>query len=348
LYDAAGSPLGQTTTDSNGYYGFNVVPDHYILEVVKPNWLNFTRTNIGDEKTDSDTDPLTGRMETDVTTSILHLDSGLISSSEVTPTPDPSAVMPKAQVGPVRSGRLLYAHISAFFQDSCLIYAFASPEVLAEIPKCSFVSHEEQGGGYMLDLERMKEIAEDNARKTHSDINYSSNLYTEKPPAGGKPALQIDEYFAYLNQSGWRYDPLVQAWLRYVDTSEEDKAGILHPEVDRLTGRQLHFENVIIVFADHEVVSPTNLNIHLEQGNLEPALLFRDGMAYQIKWSTKSGDYEKKTGLRRPIQFVNLDGTPAALKPGHTWVVIVTPFSVVTETSPGVWNVRFYPPDGSK
>jgi hypothetical protein len=133
-----------------------------------------------------------------------------------------------------------------------------------------------------------------------------------------------------------------------VDTSEEDLAGVLHPEVDRLTGRQLHFENFILLFAEHEVISPTNLNIHLEQGNLEPALLFRDGMMYQIEWSTKSGDYEQKTGFRRPIQFLNLDGTPAALKPGHTWVLVVTNFSSVTQEKPGVWKVTFYPPEGSK
>lgn len=348
LYDATGNPVQQTSTDSNGYYGFDVEPGHYTILVVKPDWLNFTVSNVGDDKADSDTDQNSGRMEADVSSSLLALDSGLVPSSEVTPTPDPSAVMPRAEVGPVRSGRLLYAHISAFFQESCLIYAFASKEVLEQIPQCSFVAHEVQGGGFMLSLDRMRAIAEDNARKTHPDFNYASNLYADEPPAGGVPASQVDVDFAYLNQSGWRYDPLYQAWLRYVDTSEEELAGILHPEVDRLTGRQLHFENFIVLFAEHEVVSPTNLNIHLDQGNIEPALLFRDGMMYQIEWSTKSGDYEKKTGFRRPIQFLNLDGTPAALKPGHTWVLVVTNFSTVREEKPGFWIVTFFPPEGSK
>jgi len=348
LYDATGNPVQQTSTDSNGYYGFNVEPGHYTILVVKPDWLNFTVSNVGDDKADSDTDQNSGRMEADVSSSLLALDSGLVPSSEVTPTPNPSAVMPRAEVGPVRSGRLLYAHISAFFQESCLIYAFASKEVLEQIPQCSFVAHEVQGGGFMLSLDRMRAIAEDNARKTHPDFNYASNLYTDEPPAGGVPASQVDVDFAYLNQSGWRYDPLYQAWLRYVDTSEEELAGILHPEVDRLTGRQLHFENFIVLFAEHEVVSPTNLNIHLEQGYLEPALLFRDGLMYQIEWSTKSGDYEKKTGFRRPIQFLNLDGSPAALKPGHTWVLVVTNFSSVREEKPGFWIVTFFPPEGSK
>jgi hypothetical protein len=287
-------------------------------------------------------------MEADVSASLLDLDTGLVLSTEVAPPSDPSAVMPKAEVGPVRSGRLLYGHIGASFHDSCLIYAFASEEVLEQIPKCSFVAHNIQGGGSMLPLERMRAIAEDNARKRGSEFNYASNLFKVASPAGGVPASQIDVYFGLLNQSGWRYDPLYQAWLRYVDTSREEKAGVLHPEVDRLTGRQLYFENFIVVFAEHEVVSPTNLNIHLDQGNLGSAMLFRDGMMYQIKWSTQAGEYEQKTGFRRPMQFLNPDGSPAALKPGHTWVLIVTNFSPVKEEKPGAWKVTFYPPEGSK
>ncbi len=348
LLDESGRQLQATTTDSNGYYGFNVKAGHYIVKVLKPDWLDFTKANVGDEKVDSDTDASTGQMDAEVNSSLLSLDSGLVPSNRVVPTPDPSIEMPAAQVGPVRSGRLLYAHIAAFFQDSCLIYAFASPEVLSQIPKCSFVAHNDSGGGSLLELERFRAIAEENARNTHTDFNYASNLFTTEPSAGGTPATQIDEYWALLNQSGWKYDPLYGAWLRYVDTSEKGQAGILHPEVDRLTGRQLHFENVVIIYADHEVVSPTNMNIHLDQGNVERGLLFRDGRMYPIKWSTKSGAYEKTTGFRRPIQFLNMDGSPAALKPGHTWVIIVTPFSSISETSPGAWKVRFYPPDGSQ
>ena len=43
--------------------------------------------------------------------------------------------------------------------------------------------------------------------------------------------------------------------------------GVLHADVDRLTGRQLHFENVIIVMVDTDVVTRTNLDIHLDGGN---------------------------------------------------------------------------------
>jgi hypothetical protein len=348
LYDKAGTLLDSTTSDSNGYYGFNVEPGQYTVEFVLPNWLQFTSQNVGDENADSDADQLTGRADADVQSTLLHLDAGLLAVEELIPDPEESYKEPKAEVGPIRSGRLIYADIAGFFQSSCLIYAFASEEVLAKIPKCSFVTHEDGGGGSMMELERLLAIAEDNKNHTRNDFNYASNVFNETPPKGGKPANQLNVYVAYLNQSGWTYDPLAGAWLKYVDDSTKENAGVLHPEVDRLTGRQLQFENVIVIFVEHDVVSPTNLDIHLEQGDEGYAFLFRDGMKYDIRWSTYSSDEDHETGLRRPMQFLNNDGSPAELKPGSTWIFVATPYSDLSDKGDGVWRLRYYPPDGAK
>lgn len=211
---------------------------------------------------------------------------------------------------------------------------------------CYCVVHDVEGGGNMLDLQRFKAITLDNQKKSDLNFNYTSNLYTDEPPAGGTPASQLNVYFANLNQSGWTYDPLYQAWLRSTDTSDPNSAGVLHLDTDRLNGRQLHFENVIVVMADTDVVEPTNLDIHLDPGNTGYAFLFRDGLMYKIQWNTLAGDYEKQTGFERPIKFVNADGSPAALKPGHTWVIIVTPFSYFAEQQNGAYLVRYIPPQG--
>jgi hypothetical protein len=194
----------------------------------------------------------------------------------------------------------------------------------------------------------MKAIAEDNRFLAKGGFNYASNLFAEEAPADGVPAQQINVYVALLNQSGWTYDPLYGSWLRFVDNAENKTAGQLHADTDRLTGRQLHFENFIIIYAEHDVVTPTNLDIHLEQGDQGNAVLFRDGMKYDIKWSTKSGKYEQSTGQRRPIQFLNPDGSPAELKPGHTWIFVATPFSIVSDEGDGAWKLRYYAPEGSQ
>ncbi|MFZ5909044.1 MAG: SdrD B-like domain-containing protein [Chloroflexota bacterium] len=345
LYDANGSLLEETSTDSNGYFAFDIqTGGEYALGFEAPPGMSFTVPDSGDDDRDSDADPSSGK-----TARILiqadtrRWDAGLVLDEPVSPS---SAELPKAEVGPVRSGRLLYGHIAGFFQDSCLIYAFASKEVLELIPKCSFVAHQDAGGGSMLEITRMEAIARENW-KLDTEFNYASNLFDETPPQGGSPASQVEVYFAVINQSGWQYDPASGTWLRSTDNAEKAAAGQLHPDIDRLNGRQLQFENLVVVMAEHEVVSPTNLNIHLDQGEQERAWLFRDGQGYEIKWSTRSTDYERATGMRRPIRFLNKDGSPAALKPGRTWIVIVTPFSQVTQEAPGVWRVRYYAPAGA-
>ncbi|GAB4504302.1 MAG: hypothetical protein Fur0043_12960 [Anaerolineales bacterium] len=344
LYDGSGNLLETTSTDSNGYFAFDVrAGEEYLLGFEKPPGLSFTVAHRGDEDGDSDADPASGKtarifLQADTR----RWDAGLIADA----LPPSNTKIPEAEVGPVRSGRLLYAHIAAFFQDSCLIYAFASREVLAEIPKCAFVTHQEAGGGAMLAIDRMKAIARENW-KLDTQFNYASNLFDETPPPGGSPAKEVQVYFALLNQSGWQYDAASQTWLRYTDNAEKATAGQLHADTDRLNGRQLQFENLVVMMAEHEVISPTNLNIHLDQGEQGPAWLFRDGRVYEIQWSTRSTNYERTTGLRRPIRFINEDGSPAALRPGRTWVVIVTPFSEVTQREAGVWLVRYYAPAGT-
>ncbi len=48
LYEAD-KLIASTTTDTNGYYGFNVQPAKYTVEFILPKWLDFTTQNVGDE-----------------------------------------------------------------------------------------------------------------------------------------------------------------------------------------------------------------------------------------------------------------------------------------------------------
>ena len=125
--------------------------------------------------------------------------------------------------------------------------------VLAEvddIPAAVIVNKIDKDPGTAL-LERMRRVAEDNMRHTASRaFDYSSNLFSELPPPGGFPGTRLNVFFGNINQSAWVYDPLYESYLRYVDTADPSDKGLLHPEIDRLTGRQLHFENVVVIMAD--------------------------------------------------------------------------------------------------
>ena len=342
LYDADGKLVQKTSTNSNGYYGFNVEAGTYSLEFVKPDGMEFTKPNIGYEETDSDAEQATGRTDAFKVEADDRLwDAGLISSVE----PDP-ADLPPAQVGPVRSARLIHIHLVDFLQDSCLIYAGATDEIEQEIPGCATVFKRGDGGmGAMLDISRMKAISDENYRKKGSDFNYANNLFAEEVPAEGKPATQADIFFSQLDQSKWIYDPAYQGWLRYVDNTSEQTE--FHVDTDRLSGRQIYFENLIVLFVEHEVLAPQIIDMYLQQGEEENGLVFRDGQMYEIKWSTRAGEYERKTGLRRPIAFLDKNGEPFPLRPGRSWIVIATPYSDYFQNEPGKWKFHIYSPPGA-
>ena len=79
LYDEGGELIQQTTTDSNGYYGFNVEAGTYTIEFVKPEGWNFTEPNVGDENNDSDAEQNSGRTEAIQVDSDVRLwDAGLL------------------------------------------------------------------------------------------------------------------------------------------------------------------------------------------------------------------------------------------------------------------------------
>ncbi len=342
LYDENGDLVQQTSSDTNGYYAFNVDSGTYTLEFIKPEGFAYTEPNVSYDDTDSDADQATGRTEAVRVEADARLwDAGLIPLIE----PDP-ANLPPAQIGPIRSGRLIHIHLQNFLQNSCLVYAGATDEIEQSLPACAMEFKRGAGpGGSMLDISRFVAISEQNAANRGSNFNYASNLFSEQVPSGGKPAAQVHAFFSVLNQSKWVYDPAYQGWLRYVDNTSEQTE--FHVDTDRLTGRQIYIDNLIVLFVEHEVLAPRIIDMYLQQGEQGPGFAFRDGQMFPINWSTRSGDYEKETGLRRPISFQDKDGNPFALRPGRSWILIATPYSAYSETEPGHWKFRIYAPPGA-
>ncbi len=358
LYDQNGNLLQSTSTDINGFYGFNVQEgQQYVIEFEALSGLIFTEPNRGYENTDSDADPGTGRTPVITASGVdMTWDAGYIprppSETETeTPTPTESEMPGDGEdgggVGPVRSGRLPYRYIRDYFPGSCLVYAGASQEVLSQLPGCrlQYGSDESDINSAMLDITAMRQLAEDN-RDPNTPINYSGNAFDDTPPEGGASAQRVDVFWSWQNQTRWVYNPLAGAYERYVN--HPDRPDEFAPITDRLTGRTLLFENVIFVFAEHIVQSPTIIDINLQAGNQGYAYLFRDGQRYRIRWNTLAGDYEQATGRPRPMKFTDENGNPFPLAPGHTWVHVFTPASYIQEQSPGIWLARFYAPAGSR
>jgi len=99
-----------------------------------------------------------------------------------------------------------------------------------------------------------------------------------------------------------------------------------------LNGDPLTYENVIVMFADHEVESTYLIDIDLLYVKKGKALLFRDDQMYDIYWTTRSEEYEKTTGKLRPIRFIDVEGNPFPFKPGQTWIELVPNYTTFWET----------------
>ena len=261
-----------------------------------------------------------------------------------------------AAIGPIRSGRVAYEKIRKLY-NGFLVIASGYQGVLANLSQ--YTNFYGQAGsnvnGAMIPVTKLEELAKA-AGKTLDPASLIGMNFAAAAPAGGKPASAAWLPFSYKNQVIWRYDSASGAYNRYQDNAD---AKTFTQASDRLNNEPLTFENVIVLFADHERISSTIFDLNIGYIDQAPALLFRDGQVYEIFWTTANGDYEKATGKLRPIRFVDSQGNPFPLKPGQTWVETVTPASNVYETvdsqnwydlktqkqpGSGVWAINFRAP----
>ncbi len=259
-------------------------------------------------------------------------------------------------IGPIRSGRVAYEKIRKLY-NGFLVIASGYQGVLANLTQ--YTNFYGQAGSdvnsAMIPVTKLEELAKASG-KTLDANSLTGMSFAATAPAGGKPASAAWLPFSYKNQVIWRYDTASGAYHRYQDNAD---AKTFTQASDRLTNEPLTFENVIVMFADHERISSTIFDLNIGYIDRAPALLFRDGQVYEIFWTTANGAYEKETGKLRPIRFIDAQGNPFPLKPGQTWIETVTPASTVYETvdsqnwyelktqkqpGSGIWAINFKAP----
>ena len=350
LLDAGSrATLSETTTDSNGYYAFDTSASETILQFSIPDYYQFTKQDIGDDDRDSDTNAHGETQIIPANVSDSFFDAGLILTKGTVATPKPAATrtpwyIPTVDyVGPIRSGRLTYNQIGGMFPNSCLVYASAAWDIGEMLDACEIVYGVDKTtpNSALLPVTRLRELAEENLNPKQP-VNYSGNFFSDEVPGGGQPANNIHVFYHAYTQSMWKYDPIARTYLRWTDLA--DGTGTFIPAIDRLSQRQMSFENVIVIFAEHHRYRHNQLEIDFTLGQKNHAYLFRDGRAFKLLWSTENRDWEKTTGLVRPMHFVDAHGNLIPLHPGRTWIHIITPFSSVTEEAEGNWLVEFVQP----
>lgn len=260
------------------------------------------------------------------------------------------------KVGPVRSGRLPYESLRKLF-NGFLVMASASPNVISSLGGYTNVFGSDQGdiNSAMIPATKLAEIATRNPDRLKEDA-LSGLRFDPSAPNGGKSGKMVWIPYSFLNQVLWRYDSASGAYLRYQD--DADGKTFIQAK-DRLNNQNLAYSNVVVLFANHRAKRETLIDIDLMYQTKMPAVLFRDGKMYEIYWTTANSDYEKKTGLMRPIRFIDAQGNPFPLKPGQTWVEMVPQFTRYNETvdtqsyfdmknkvsaGSGNWAIQFYAP----
>ena len=231
-------------------------------------------------------------------------------------------------IGPVRSGRVAFEDIKNQYPHALLITAGASPEVLSQLSNqvSVFGSSDESVNNTGVGADALGQLASD---YLVDPLKYESLVFGVTLPEGGESAEFVRIIYNYLNQNGWEYDPGSRTYLRSQD--QADGSGALYPMIDRLTGEQLGFENVVVLWAKHSYLSPTVLEINLSYVWDHFGLLYRDGRVYEIKWSTRNGE----------LMIYDGEGAPVPLMPGKIWFEVVS-FQSTWDRDKSI--VRFHEP----
>ena len=258
------------------------------------------------------------------------------------------------KIGPLRSGRRVDAELVTMYggvlaygsadedTDAVLVTAlgeYALSHLEADCPVfCGFDTHSATGvfANSRAISAHVNEMEWDNSRP-----DLPGMAFDDQPPADMQPADQVNILYNFYNRGEWRYDPASGKYLRWIEfienEGEENEIMEMIPLTDRLTGEQLAFSNIVILFANYTELAPSAHTIDIwDNNNGLPAYLFRDGGMVSGEWASVNDS--------DPLQFFNADSNPMALKPGNTWIVITGLSSSFNEIQPGHWETFFFLP----
>jgi len=252
------------------------------------------------------------------------------------------------QAGPIRSGRLIDRWLVGMYKG-IIGMEFADPRVYDKIitqlggrvisgDHCPAIC----SVGPLTETSRFADTAEmskyygGKTSATNGKQSLDGMTFDSEVPAGGADGHEVTMRFGKNNEAQWKYDATSGKYLRFIDSLDSNNQMTMIPLVDRVNGKQLTFSNVIIVFAEIEVLNPPNDTLHEIHiaGAKGRALIFRDGQVYDGTWK---GVYDI------PLTFYDNNGVAIPLQPGNTWIH----FAGVTsryEEAAGVWKITNFTP----
>ena len=233
-----------------------------------------------------------------------------------------------AQVGPIRSARLIDVELPAMY-DAALAFSGASVGVNQRLNAADFAS-------------RIIRSADPGYYRTGEDKPFEHTLYgrpaifrqglealglntqptfnglltfTSEPPAGGTPASSVAIDYQWETVE-WRYDAGNGRYYRWA-------AG--EPHLDGNTGEQVSAANIVVIAPFHvedaticEQITNgvcTHLSVQIQLWGSGTGIILRNGQQFPVTWH--------REGRNDLLTFTDADGNPFPLQIGNTWVQLV-------------------------
>jgi hypothetical protein len=261
------------------------------------------------------------------------------------------------RVSPIRSARLLDAHIVSAYQA---IFAFGSADqrILGRLynspagdrlvlsatsrtcppePMCrvqpNTVNH------LITDTRALTEYAVENGIDNQRPM-LDGMHFEEAIPADGKPGAQVYVHYNANTYVRWDFDAKSGRYLRFVDSQTANTVAEENyiPMNDGLTEEQIAADNVVILYVRHDFAFNTTpgtsevMDIRLTGS--ERAYAFRDGQMAEVIWNRSEPE-----GM---LYLTYADGTPYASKPGNTWYQVMSIYTDALDQGQGIWRFNFF------
>ena len=258
------------------------------------------------------------------------------------------------EVGPVRSARFFDFNVVQMYKG-VFAFGYAYADLFSAIMNSDFHNRvllegtgsspalfrvQPNGPNYlMVNMLELPAVLK-NKNIDNSKQNLVGMSFNKTVPAGGNPVKQVYVRYSGAIYNRWDYDPASNQYLRFEDAADDPNRNneVYTQLTDQLTSKTISADNVAMVFVDHKYVMKTattevfNMNL-IGEGK---AYVARDGQLFQVKW--------KRANQTDVMAFVNADGSPFALKPGHTWVEVLGTSSTITDLKNGAYKFTWLIP----
>lgn len=252
------------------------------------------------------------------------------------------------RIGPLRSGRLVDAELVNTY-GGILVYGNADPRVdkvlvdglgtraiTFDDAPCPMICGKDTHNidGVFVNSGATTQFA--TQQKINNDRpDLRGMVFDARVPSNQGNAALLGVMFGPENRGEWRFNTASGSYRRWIEELRSGNQFAQVPLIDRNNGKQLSFENVIILFSRYNELIPTMFEMEIsENTSSRRAVYFRDGKMFEGFW--QSG------GPSQPLQLMNSWGAPAALKPGNSWLILVGLSSDLSQPEPGHWELEYH------